>query len=162
MKYFPLNIVFLLISVCAFAQIENIPNADAQEMQIFMQNPTMQKEVSAEISSNQVFINQVGQDNRIEARIIAENSDVTYNQTGMNNYVDVNVNLKEYQSVVNQVGDNNQVFDQMWDTDASASLQLNQQGENLHFERFGSNSIGNNLEFNMTGNTRSIIVRNFN
>jgi len=44
----------------------------------------------------------------------------------------------------------------------AASIELNQTGNNLHFERFGSNDIGDNLQFNMTGESRTIVVRNFN
>lgn len=161
MKYLSINIIFLLVSVGLFAQVQQQKNTQAQVLEMLMQTSAIQKQAVSNLPSNQVFIDQVGRQNSANVQVTARETNVQYNQSGIGNSIDVSVNLQTYNSVVNQSGNYNQVFDQMWDSEANASLQLNQQGENLHFERFGTNSIGNKLEFNMTGNARSIIVRNF-
>ncbi|SHG69876.1 hypothetical protein SAMN05444483_1238 [Salegentibacter echinorum] len=161
MKYLLLNITFLLMSMGLVAQVQQQKNSDVDKTQMMMQTSAVQKQTVSNAPSNQVFIDQVGRQNNANLQITARESNIQYKQAGIGNSIDVSVNLQSYNSTVNQVGDYNHVFDQMWDNGANASLQLNQQGENLHFERFGSNSIGNKLEFNMTGNARSIIVRNF-
>ncbi|WP_156101184.1 hypothetical protein [Salegentibacter sp. Hel_I_6] len=163
MKTIILNILFLFFSICAFSQIENIPTSSLWEMEMFSEN--MKRESNsraASLNENKVFIQQVGEGNNVTANIRSENSNVSYTQEGNFNHIGVDVFVADYQSTINQNGNNNNFFDQMYNSNTGASMELNQTGDNLHFERFGSNSIGDNLQFNMTGDSRSIIVRNFN
>ena len=60
-----------------------------------------------------------------------------------------------------QNGNYNNIFENIYDPTSNISLTLTQNGQNNYFERFGSNSIGDKLEFTMNGSDTSIIVRNF-
>ena len=163
MKTTILNIIFLFCTLGVFSQIENIPRPSLLEMQMFSENFDPVKTTSAKtLNENRVFIQQVGEGNNIDATIRSQSSNVSYNQNGDFNYIGIKVNVEDYTSTINQQGNNNNIFDQIYNTNAAASIELNQTGNNLHFERFGSNDIGDNLQFNMMGESRTIVVRNFN
>ncbi|SKB42318.1 hypothetical protein SAMN05660903_00637 [Salegentibacter salinarum] len=163
MKITILNIIFFFCTLGVFSQIENIPSTSLWEMQMLSENMKPESASAAKsLNENNVFIRQVGEGNNVTANISANNTAVSYTQEGNFNHIGVDVNVEDYQSTINQNGNNNNFFDQMYNSDTGASMELNQTGDNLHFERFGSNSIGDKLQFNMTGESRSIIVRNFN
>lgn len=163
MKSILLNFLFLFCTIGVFCQIENIPKSSLLEKQMFSENFEPVKTTSAKtLNENRVLIQQVGEGNNIDATIRSQSSNVSYNQNGDFNYIGIKVNVEDYTSTINQQGNNNNIFDQIYNTNAAASIELNQTGNNLHFERFGSNDIGDNLQFNMMGESRTIVVRNFN
>ena len=71
------------------------------------------------------------------------------------------MDAKNLDGTIIQNGDNNNAFDFTVNSNQDVSANLLQQGDKLHFERYGANSISNNLKIIQTGETRSIIVRNF-
>ena len=73
----------------------------------------------------------------------------------------MNISTLKDQTNIVQHGNNNYLMDNVFSPDSEISLNLMQKGNDLHFERFGSNSIGDNLQFNMTGNFKTLIIRNF-
>lgn len=110
---------------------------------------------------NQIFIQQIGQANTIEANTSSGNKDLKLIQYGNRNYISFQSNAEKLQGAIVQKGDNNTSFDFSMNPGQDISTDVLQQGNNLHFERYGSNSIGNDLKFIQTGDTKSIIVRNF-
>lgn len=112
-------------------------------------------------SNNQVYIIQIGYNNTIKADFKTNNSKSNYFQDGDHNNINLNITAKTFQGFIDQTGDNNRIFDHIYEPSSDISLNLTQNGKNNHFERHGSNSIGEKLEFRMNGNDKSIIVRNF-
>ena len=110
---------------------------------------------------NQIFIEQIGANNNIDAYTSSENSDLKLLQYGDGNYISFITDAQNLDGTIIQDGNNNKSFDFTVNPDQDVSANLLQQGDNLHFERYGANSISNNLKIIQTGETRSIIVRNF-
>ena len=111
--------------------------------------------------SHHVFIEQVGSYNVVETEVLSENSNLELNQYGNENTILIDVLSKSTTGEIIQTGNHNYSFDFAHDPAQEVNLDLIQNGNGHHFERHGSNSIGNNLKFNMTGESQTIIVRNF-
>ena len=112
-------------------------------------------------TGNQVYIQQVGIGNYAKAVVTSQKSKVDYRQQGNFNYINFDVQAKNIDKVIHQNGDSNRAFGFSSGASEIARLQLSQNGNNQHFEQFGSNSIGEKMQLKMNGNTNSIIVRNF-
>ncbi len=110
---------------------------------------------------NQIYIEQIGERNLSMVSINTSESDIQLIQKGSNNYINLNISTLKVQTNIVQHGNNNYLMDSVFSPDSEISLNLMQKGNDLHFERFGSNSIGDNLQFNMTGNSKTLIIRNF-
>ncbi|SEL94341.1 hypothetical protein SAMN04487910_3665 [Aquimarina amphilecti] len=113
------------------------------------------------VNNSAVFIQQVGTNNQVFSNITAERSDIRLNQNGEQNLIDINETSREIEKLITQNGNNNSVIDFSFNRDISTNLEILQEGDNLSFERFGSNELSKNLKFKMTGNARTIIVRSF-
>ena len=122
------------------------------------QKPEPNKEIPV---GNQIFIEQIGANNNIDAYTSSENSDLELFQYGDSNNISFMMDAKNLDGTIIQNGNDNNAFDFTVNANQDVSANLLQQGDNLHFERYGANSISNNLKIIQTGETRSIIVRNF-
>ena len=110
---------------------------------------------------NTVFIQQIGSGNMVVSNIVAESSDIEILQKGDQNNIEINESAREIEKKIIQSGANNSVIDFSFNPDMSTKLELIQDGNNLIFERFGSNELSKNLKFKMSGESRTIIVRSF-
>jgi len=161
-----LFVFFILISSGLSAQLEDI-DENIKAMELMRGSETIQKgqvlrQQQMQNSRNAIFINQVGAGNTVNAQLRAsESATSSFQQNGDSNAINTTIIAKNIQNNINQNGINNQVIDYANAPNKDISLNLSQQGNDLYFERFGSNSIGDNLQFNMTGSFKSIIVRNF-
>jgi len=122
------------------------------------QKPEPNKEIPV---GNQIFIEQIGANNNIDTYTSSESSDLELFQYGNSNNISFMIDAKNLDGTIIQNGNNNNAFDFTVNANQDVSANLLQQGDNLHFERYGANSISNNLKIIQTGETRSIIVRNF-
>ncbi len=161
----PNKIIFLtffvfLFSMDGFAQIE--VKDELKAFQIFESQESV-KNVSnnPRVTGNQIFIEQVGRDNVINFEIVASKSEVRYNQNGEGNVIDASIMANTYNSEIFQNGSDNRIIDEITSSTDNVVLNLTQDGQFQNFERYGSNSIGDKLEFNMSGNFNSLIVRNY-
>ncbi|MEW7292486.1 hypothetical protein [Aquimarina sp. 2304DJ70-9] len=133
----------------ALSQVDNLLSQGARN----------QSSISEGINS--VFIQQIGANNTVFSNIVAESSDIKIFQNGNENTVEINESSKEIEKVITQNGNNNSVVDFSFNPEISTNLQLLQEGDNLIFERFGSNELSKNLKFKMSGDAKTIIVRSF-
>ncbi|WP_103863566.1 hypothetical protein [Aquimarina sp. I32.4] len=111
--------------------------------------------------NNVVFIQQIGIDNTVFSNVVAESSDIRIIQKGDHNKIDINESARTIEKVISQTGTNNSVIDFSFNSDIATKLELLQEGNDLIFERFGSNELSKNLKFKMSGDARTIIVRSF-
>ncbi len=164
------TLVFILLStVVAFAQGSeeseiSITDQDkfialSQVDNILSQSSRNQSSLSEGVNS--IFIQQVGANNVVLSNIIAESSDIKIFQNGDQNTVEIEESAREIEKVITQNGNNNSVIDFSFNSEISTNLQLIQEGDNLIFERFGSNELSKNLKFKMSGDAKTIIVRSF-
>ncbi|MDY8134292.1 hypothetical protein [Aquimarina sp. 2201CG5-10] len=124
-------------------------------------SPQERETAISEVGTSSIFIQQIGVNNNILSDINAQASDITLIQKGDNNTIELKEASREVEKMITQEGNNNSVIDFSFNPDISTSLDLIQQGDNLSFERFGSNELSKNLKFKMSGNARTIIIRSF-
>jgi len=110
---------------------------------------------------NSVFIRQIGNDNTVVSRVTTESSDIKILQNGNKNSVEIEEVSRETEKLITQSGDNNSIVDFSFNPNQSTKLELIQEGNNLIFERFGTNELSQSLKFKMTGDSKTIIVRSF-
>lgn len=152
----------------AYAQdAENQDGALVESQERFITLNQLQRNTAAQITrenmvgNNAVFIQQIGTGNQVFSNITAQSSDIRLSQNGEQNLIDINETSNEIEKFISQNGNNNRVTDFSFNPDISTNLEILQEGDNLSFERFGSNELSKNLKFKMTGNARTIIVRSF-
>ncbi|MBP2830846.1 hypothetical protein J8281_01495 [Aquimarina sp. U1-2] len=111
--------------------------------------------------NNAIFIQQIGVNNSVVSTIDAESSTIRINQEGNENNIELEESALEIEKLISQTGNNNRVFDVSINPGMSTSLELIQEGNNLIFERFGTNELTKSLKFRMAGDAQTIIVRSF-
>lgn len=77
-------------------------------------------------------------------------------QEGNQNHAEIRGN----QATVVQLGESHHFYYQE-STLTPSNLQVNMEGENNYMEIIGNNQIMDNMSINLTGDNRSIIIRNF-
>ncbi|WP_055446647.1 hypothetical protein [Lacinutrix mariniflava] len=114
------------------------------------------------VQGNSVFITQVGQYNGVAADIESNASEITISQNGKFNNLNLEYNVDKVVANLSQNGNSNIIKDYVIDANAEVSLDLKQNGNNLKFDKFGTNSITKNIKFTQTESSPSIIIRSFN
>ncbi|MEL4307277.1 hypothetical protein [Joostella sp. CR20] len=122
---------------------------------------TRKNSTSTQNQNNGVYLSQVGDYN--SASVALKASEVNYNlqQNGNQNNVNQMVVAQSITQNVTQQGANNYVQEIAYNPNNAMNTQTIQEGNNLLVEKYGSNSIGDNMTIKMTGNDRSVIVRNY-
>ncbi|GHA28087.1 hypothetical protein GCM10007103_07010 [Salinimicrobium marinum] len=120
-----------------------------------------ESQLSSIPSGNNIFIEQIGNNNRVNAQISSPNLDARFTQAGMGNEFSIDLNAEKVKYTLVQSGDNNYLLDHTFAPSRTVELSLQQNGNNNHVEKYGTNSITNKLEFNLTGDSKSLIIRSF-
>ncbi len=113
-------------------------------------------------TGNTIFLSQVGNTNTANIQVFAQNSDLNLSQRGEANEISLDYTVKSVYAALSQQGNQNTITDFVNDPTASTSLELEQNGNYLNFERNGVNELTNSLKFKQNGNGQSLIVRSFN
>jgi len=111
---------------------------------------------------SQVFLQQIGDFNDVNISVSAAASDISVVQNGNLNNTFLNYQVQTVITDIIQNGDGNVLSDFVIDPQENISLEVQQQGNFLTFERFGSNELTKSLRFIQTEASPSIIVRSFN
>lgn len=111
---------------------------------------------------NNIFITQTGTNNNINANIFSQDGIVELEQAGERNNVQMKIDAAVVQGVVIQNGSDNQIFDYVPSSNQPVLFYFKKEGNNHHIESYGSNSISNGLKVELEGNSKAIIIRNFN
>ncbi len=163
-------VLFFTISATTYAQsLDEKGQSIASDQEKFialsqLDNATSQAAInraSVAQGTNAVFIQQIGADNTVLSNIVAESSDIKILQNGNENNIEIDESSRTIEKVILQTGNNNSVTDFSFNSDISTSLELIQDGDNLIFQRYGSNELSKNLKFRMSGDAKTIIVRSF-
>ena len=136
-------------------------NPDLKDLVLFSAMDQEFPIVSSGMARNQVYIQQVGQQNFSDVNISSEESFLNLSQDGSQNFVNLSLNTRRVYGNVIQQGEDNYYRESTFAPNDEVSVNLEQNGNNLHLERYGSNSIGNKLDLKMTGEGKSIIIRNY-
>ncbi len=132
-----------------------------EELNIISQLSTASLNTTPAVTGNTIFIQQIGNQNYVNAQIKAERSTINLYQEGKFNEIELQETSKEVFKELRQIGDDNVIVDFSFNPELNTQLELNQIGNNLTFERIGTNELSKNLKFNMKGNNQTIIVRSF-
>ncbi len=129
-------------------------NAELQAIGVFNQ--------SSLNASQGIFITQIGNKNQIavEAKIDQQDMlDIT--QVGDRNYVIKHKDVDNLQETVKQFGNMNKVFDYSINPLKNSNTEIVQEGNALNIHKYGTNTLSDNLKIYMSGNYRTITIRNF-
>lgn len=159
-------LLFSMITVCAQSDMEDQISITDQDRfialsQINSSSAGIERQSSGIDRVNSVFIQQIGVNNSVFSNVIAESSDIKIFQSGKDNSVEINESAKVVEKIITQNGNNNAIRDFSFDPNISTNLELIQDGNNLIFERLGSNELSKSLRFRMSGEAQTIIVRSF-
>lgn len=164
-----LMVLMLLVTSVNFAQNYADENEAKKQQELLEQNQTTlfgfsSSNDDAKLSSlqgNSVFLKQVGEYNAVKVVSKTNKSEINLSQNGFANKIRLDYYANAVLTDVAQNGDYNMVKDYVYGENENASLNLNQDGDNLYFERFGSNELTKSLKFNQTEASPLIIVRSF-
>lgn len=170
MKNFILNIL-LLISPMLFAQEkEDNPDFNQYSSSVFNSKETALSVVSAmnnktsDTSNNQqpssVLIQQIGDFNKFNGTLKANETKVSVGQNGNGNELFLDKTAKTITQSIIQQGDNNKITDFTVSTNYDVKTEMVQNGDNQNIQNIGTNSISKNMKISQTGNGTSIILIN--
>jgi len=111
---------------------------------------------------NTILIEQIGVDNTINAVTNTQSSDIVLNQFGDFNKAMLDITAKTTASTIDQNGNNNYFGEYANAPKLNLERAVNQQGNSNQVIIYGSNSITEKLQINLTGNAESVTIRNFN
>tara|TARA_B100002049_G_C15902998_1_gene300731 strand:+ start:51 stop:557 length:507 start_codon:yes stop_codon:yes gene_type:complete len=111
--------------------------------------------------NNQVYLTQIGELNTININSQTNSSDIMVSQNGNNNDLNFKYIADHAMANVIQNGSNNQVVDYVNLPGETINLNLTQDGSNLSFDKYGSNTLTESLRFKQTGFSKTLIVRSF-
>ncbi len=114
---------------------------------------------SVDITGNKVFISQIGALNRAAVSVKSEASEIRLTQDGDENFAGLDYDVKTVITAITQKGNRNVVFDIVKDRNADVALDLEQQGDNLNFQRLGTNTLTESLQFFQTEASPYLVIR---
>lgn len=150
------------------------PSEEVNGEEIVIDNATVSPEIltslgfeqhtdrTTALQGNLVRVQQIGESNTVNIATATGASDITVNQLGNFNNAQLQYRSQNVFVDLSQQGNSNIVLDFVSDPSASPQLELIQDGSNLSFERFGTNSLTESLKFKQTSASPSIIVRSYN
>jgi len=114
------------------------------------------------VGGNNVYIAQIGMDNKATVISSSEVSDIRVGQNGNNNQIHFQASASNIETSLLQNGDNHGVYYSNPFYIDNHKSQITQQGNNQNIEWYGGNTISEKMEVSMKGANQSIIVRNYN
>lgn len=111
------------------------------------------------VRGNSIFLTQIGGFNNTKIFTSTENSDIKLDQEGNYNTTTLSYRARTAVADLKQEGDYNVITDIINNPDLDVSLQLDQQGDYLNFERQGVNNLTKSLKFTQTNASPSLIIR---
>lgn len=166
-----LVLVFSFFSITTFSQtyskknqsaIDNLQNRAVQLNYLTSQNTQINATKSSVASTNNVFIQQIGNYNRIVTNTKSTNSDINLFQNGNNNDIFLKINSENIKESVVQNGNNHSFIDFSPQKSNIHEGQIIQTGNGQNLRWYGSNSLSQKLKVSMKGNGQTVTIRNFN
>jgi len=171
MKISILNIVFLLFLSAEFYGQEKEDDSDFKQYSSSVFN-SKEKALSVVSSMNKktsdafnkqpssVQILQVGDFNKVNATLKANETKVSVEQNGNGNELLLDKTANTISQNIVQQGDNNKINDFTLSTSYNIKTEMIQNGDNQNIQSIGTNSISKNMKITQNGNGASIILIN--
>lgn len=113
-------------------------------------------------ANNEVYIRQAGNNNGMVLKIKASSSDIEIWQKGDDNQAYFDLRADHIQYDLTQLGNGNRYLHFNTTNPELISVNTLQTGNDLDIIVHGNNSISEKLKVNMKGDSRTLIIRNFN
>ena len=114
----------------------------------------------AGVELKSVFITQIGEDNHVAYDVSSPKAEIHLTQTGDLNNIQMQLSGNHITEEISQEGNGNFFYEVSLDTPEN-TFGLLQKGNYNHLEKYGANSISNNMNLEVTGDSKTIIIRNF-
>lgn len=108
-----------------------------------------------------VFITQIGNSNNSRVTTTADNNSIAIQQNGNRNNTFLQVDAQTVVETVRQDGNDHSFLD-FGSTARIHNLEVVQSGSNQNLVFHGGNSISERMNIRMSGDSQSVIIRNFN
>ncbi|TLP80467.1 hypothetical protein [Maribacter sp. ACAM166] len=160
-----LLLVMFLISTITLAQTDGFPSLyiESNEGMIFQPNGSDEKPgLRKNGNVNNIFIEQIGLNNTVDADISAQSSDIVLSQNGNFNKAWLDLTTKSATGVIEQNGNKNYFGEYANAPKLNLERSIIQQGRSNQVMIYGSNSLTEKLKIKVSGLAKSVIIRNFN
>jgi hypothetical protein len=167
-------LIILFTGAVSMAQNQNIestnnPNRNdvgylMSQIDFMTSNKTAKPSASSlhNISSNNVYIAQIGMNNMARVISSSEISDIKVMQYGDDNQAYFQAAASTIETSLVQNGNNHGIYYSNPFYIDSHKSQITQQGNGQNIEWYGGNAISEKMEVSMQGTSQSIIIRNYN
>lgn len=159
-----LSSFFFVQDISCQTYISNTPElTTAQQKTIasdILNTPTEQQINTQE--NNVVFITQIGENNQLFSNTNASNSFITILQKGDLNNISLDISADTIKETIIQNGNNNSFLDYSNFNVKNHEINVLQNGNNQNLIWYGGNEISEKMKITMQGDSKTIIVRNFN
>lgn len=118
--------------------------------------------INQTLVGNKVFLTQIGEGNLLAVATQTNASEINLKQNGNKNVADLQYRAKTAYTDIEQNGNRNTVFDFVNRPQLDVSLELQQNGNGLNFQRLGANNLTKSLKFKQGEGTPTLIVRSVN
>lgn len=162
-----ISLLFSLFCFSAFSQSTNVASSLDSNEAIWLLEQSSSNDVQngsrgVTVSSNDVFVQQIGLDNYISFVSSAKSSDVRLLQEGNQNGIYLSVDAERYLALIRQTGNHNNHFEFAKTSHLNLESAILQNGQNNNLIIHGRNSLSEKIKVNMSGNDQTVIIRNFN
>jgi hypothetical protein len=160
----PITYLLLISLICcsAFSQEERGANFSSENERLNvvsnMEYGQLNFANSTTNQQNLIFIQQIGENNKVYSQTQSQNSRINLYQYGNSNNVNINANAPSIDAFVIQNGNNNYVQDNVYYSNVQVKLNAIQNGDNLTINRLGANSLSNKLQLVQEGSFKTITV----
>ena len=178
------NFIYLLITCCctllfsisvsAQTYEEETEEQEVNGNEIVVDNQTVSSDIflnlgfdtsvnprNQQITGNSIFLTQIGDLNIASISSNTTSSEILVTQRGNLNFTALDYRANTVVTTITQDGNFNLIRDYVNNPAADVSLDLLQQGDNLTFERFGTNSLTRSMRFVQTEASPTIIIRSY-
>ncbi|RMB64005.1 hypothetical protein EAX61_01080 [Dokdonia sinensis] len=118
--------------------------------------------INQTLVGNKIFLTQIGEGNLLAVATQTNASEINLRQNGNENFANLQYRAKTAYTDIEQNGNRNTVFDLVNRPQLDVSLELQQNGDGLNFQRIGANNLTKSLKFNQGASTPTLIVRSVN
>lgn len=139
-------------------------NSSSQQLNFYSQQGYESLNSSQiDVINKGVYINQVGDQNRVNTQTQSQITDVALVQLGNYNQIDLDLKATAIDYTVLQQGNNNRLLEyNLFDNKQLIERNIQQTGNNQNLVIHGNNSIVDKMKITMSEGSQSLIIRNTN
>ncbi|WP_224487936.1 hypothetical protein [Robertkochia flava] len=166
LQYFVVFLIITFISNALYAQADIVSPEDIKgnERSLIARAilPVRSADELAPTKQNAVYIQQIGQSNKVFTYAQTSKGSISVLQEGNNNKAGLFLKAETIEYNLTQSGNDNKYLHFNISNPDLIKVNAVQQGNDTDIIIHGKNSISEKMKINMIGNDRALIIRNFN